>query len=82
MLARDFKGSDKGRDDFFAETPPLEAIRWILSRAAKRRKEERFGKVLFVDAKKAYLNQTCDEDVYIKSPEECGCPESIVKSAR
>ena len=25
MVARDFKGGDKGRDDLFAETPPLEA---------------------------------------------------------
>ena len=25
LVARDFKGNDKGRDDLFAETPPLEA---------------------------------------------------------
>ena len=25
LVGRDFKGGDKGRDDLFAETPPLEA---------------------------------------------------------
>ena len=27
LVARDFKGADKDRDDLFAETPPLEAKR-------------------------------------------------------
>ena len=31
MVARDFKGGDKDRDDLFAETPPLEAKRLLLS---------------------------------------------------
>ena len=33
-MARDFKGNDKGRDDLFAATPPLEAERMLLSSAA------------------------------------------------
>ena len=32
LVARDFKGNDKGRDDLFAATPPLEAKRMLLSR--------------------------------------------------
>ena len=34
MAARDSKGEDKGRDDLFAATAPLEAKRMLLSRAA------------------------------------------------
>ena len=34
LVARDFKSKDKGRDDLFAATPPLEAKRMLLSRAA------------------------------------------------
>ena len=41
MVARDFKGSDKDRDDLFAETPPLEGKRMLLSRAATRRRDGR-----------------------------------------
>ena len=37
LVARDFKGNDKDRDDLFAETPPLEAKRMLISRAATRR---------------------------------------------
>ena len=72
LVARDFKGNDKYRDDLFAETPPLECKRIILSRAATRRTDGRYRKVMFVDARKANLNPTCEEDVYIELPEECG----------
>ncbi len=36
LVARDFKGNAKGRDDLFEATPPLEAKRMLLSRAATR----------------------------------------------
>eukprot|EP00973_Karenia_brevis_P034561 4768027-Karenia_brevis.AAC.1 len=39
VVARDFKGGDKGRDDLFAETPPLEAKRLLLSRALTRMRD-------------------------------------------
>ena len=52
LVARDFKGGDKGRDDLFAETPPLEAKRLSLSRAATRRRDGRIRKLLFIDARK------------------------------
>ena len=37
LVARDFKGGDKDRDDLFAETPPLAAKRLLVSRAATRK---------------------------------------------
>ena len=70
LVARDFKGGDNDRDDLFAETPPLEAKRMLLSRAATRRRDGKFRKLLFVDARKAHLNPKCEDDVYIMLPEE------------
>jgi hypothetical protein len=77
LVARDFKGGDKDRDDLFAETPPLEAKRLLLSRAATRRKDGAWRKLLFVDARKAHLNHVFEEDVYIELPEECGAKKGI-----
>ena len=77
LVARDFKGNDKDRDDLFAETPPLEALRLILSRAATKRGDGRYRKLLFVDIKKAHLNPGCEEDVYIELPEEAGAGEGM-----
>ncbi len=65
LVARDFKGGDKDRDDLFAATPPLESKRLLVSRAATRVKGKLVRKLLFIDAKKAHLNPTCEEDVYI-----------------
>ena len=56
LVARDFKGNDKGRDDLFAATPPLEAKRMLLSRAATITVGSCSRKLLFIDAKKAHLN--------------------------
>ena len=44
-MARDFKGGDKDRDDLFAEAPPSEAKRILLSRAAARRKDGKMRKI-------------------------------------
>jgi hypothetical protein len=55
LVARDFKGGDKGRDDLFADTPPLEAKRMLLSKAATRGKKG-WRKLMFIDVKKAHLN--------------------------
>ena len=71
LVARDFKGADKDRDDLFAETPPLEAKRLLFSRAATMLSDGRFRKLLFIDAKKAHLNPECEGDVYIQLPKEC-----------
>ena len=41
LVAKDFKGNDKDRDDLFAETPPLEAKRMQFSLAATKTKSGR-----------------------------------------
>ena len=74
LVALDFKGGDKDRGFLFADTPPLEAVRMLFSKAATRRRGRRRRKLLFIDVKKAHLNPKCEEDVYIELPEECGAP--------
>ena len=48
LVARDFKGNDKGRDDLYAETPPLAAKKLLISRSSTRRKDFKWRKLLFV----------------------------------
>eukprot|EP00973_Karenia_brevis_P062486 8688191-Karenia_brevis.AAC.1 len=74
MVAKHYRGGDKGRDALFAETPPLEAKRMLMSRAATRRKDGRSRKLMLIDVKKAHLNPVCEEDAYLELPEECHCP--------
>eukprot|EP00973_Karenia_brevis_P011152 1509168-Karenia_brevis.AAC.1 len=74
MVAKNCKGADKGRDDLFAETPPLEAKRLLMSRAVTRRVDGRSRTLMFIDLKKAHQNPVCEEDIYLELPEECHCP--------
>ena len=48
-----FQGNDKGRDDLFAATPPLETKRMLLSKAATIIVGSCSRKLLFI-AKKAH----------------------------
>ena len=70
LVARDFKGADKDRDDLFAATPPLESKRLLISRASTRKNGKLTRKLLFIGAKKAHLNPESEEDVYIQLPDE------------
>ena len=79
MVARDFKGGDKDRDDLFAETPPLEGKRMLFSRAVTRKKGGGSRKLMFIDVRKAHLNPRCEENVYVELPEECVCPEGMCR---
>ena len=64
LVGRDFRGGEKDCDDLLAETPPLEGKRMLLSRAATRKPNGRFRKLMFIDVKKTHLNLRCEEDVY------------------
>ena len=70
-MARDFKGWDKDREDLFAATPPWELKRVMMSRTATYSKRGK-RKLWLVDAKKAHLNSDCDQDAFIRLPEEAG----------
>ncbi len=58
-------------DDFFAATPPLEALRLLLSMAAS---SEQAIKVEVLDARKAHLHAFADRTVFVKLPPEVDEP--------
>jgi hypothetical protein len=53
-------------DDFYAATPPLEALRMLLSEVASKRG----SKLLVMDARKAHLHAMADRLVYVSLPPE------------
>ena len=70
-VARDFKTrGEKDREDLFCATPPLELLRFLLSRQATRWKDGKQRKTMFIHVKKAHLVPECREDVYVELPEE------------
>jgi hypothetical protein len=75
-VARDFKDpKEKDREDLFSATPPIELMRFVLSRQATRRKDGIERKTLFLDIKKAHLAPLCQSDVYVELPEEAEVKE-------
>ena len=75
-VARDFKDKkEKDRYDLFSATPPLEIIRYMLSRQATRRGDGKERKSMYIDVKKAHLMPKCEQDVYVELPEEADVAE-------
>ena len=77
LVARDFKTKEKREhEDLFAATPPIEAGRLVISKAATwgilPNGKKKLRKLMFIDAKKAHLNPYCEDNVYIELPEEAG----------
>ena len=48
--------------DFFSATPPLELMRYMLSRQATIRDDGQERKTMYLDVKKAHLIPKCDQD--------------------
>ena len=79
-VARDFKEKgEKDREDLFSATPPLELIRYAISRQATRRPDGKERKSMYLDVKKAHLIPRCEQNVYVElpveaevEPDECG----------
>ena len=70
-VARDFKDAkEKDREDLFSATPPIEMIRFMLSRQATVRKDKKERKTMYLDIKKAHLAPLCQADVYVELPAE------------
>ena len=86
LVARQLKAHDKSGASFFAPTPPLEALRTILSLAATtvgdwrpcyEKKSEKRTQISLIDISRAYFNAKLDPGVetYVQLPEEdadCG----------
>jgi hypothetical protein len=81
FVAKEF--ADKRSDEFFAATPPLEALRMLLSHAATGRKTSRGGrKILVVDARKAHLHAPAERLVYVDLPPEVRQPGMCARLRR
>ena len=81
LVARDFRGFDKDREDLFAATPPWELKKLLMSHAADR-SNGKTRKMLLIDVKKAHLNSECTEDVFIELPQELGAAQDKVGKLR
>ena len=59
-------------DGLFASTPPLEALRWLLSEAATRDQNGHFGRqvVLVSDVSRAFFEAPAKRKVAVSLPEE------------
>ena len=57
-VGRELKGKDNDRDDLFAATPPLEAKKSLIARAAcqKGAEPQKLKKFGFIDIRKAYCH--------------------------
>ena len=57
-------------ESLFAATPPLEALRLVLSDAASQADTSKPKKLLFIDVKKAHLHADAVREVYVSLPPE------------
>ena len=55
-------------ESLFAATPPLEALRLLLSDAAARTQQSKPKKLLLIDVKKAHLHADAVREVYVSLP--------------
>ena len=69
------------RDDLFAATPPLEAIKFLISSAASQKGIHRVRKLMFIDVSKAYFHAPCRRPVYVKLPAEALEPGNISEAS-
>ena len=72
LVAREIR-QETSDGSMYAATPPLEMVKWLISKAASN--PHLIGtpkelKLSFVDAKRAYFNARCEEDIYIELPHE------------
>ena len=60
-------------------TPPIEMMRYMISRQATRRKDGRERKSMHLDKKKAHVIPLCEQDVYVELPAEAEVQEGRVR---
>ena len=81
LVAKDFKPKSivGDRDDLFAATPPVEAIKLLVAQAAAQSVGGRQRKVMFIDIGKAHLYGPMDTDEYVELPPELARPGKCAK---
>ena len=58
------------RPELFAATPPLEFIKYFISRCASRQRKARPRRLMIQDMSKAYFFAPATKDIYIELPPE------------
>ena len=78
-VAKEFANTKS--DDVFSPTPPLEALRLLLSHAASGRSSSTGGrKIRAVDARKAHLHAFAERHLYVVLPPEVRVPGMLRRS--
>ena len=78
-VAKEFANTKS--NDVFSPTPPLEALRLLLSHAASGRSSSTGGrKILAVDARKAHLHAFAERNLYVVLPPEVRVPGMLRRS--
>merc|ERR1711884_189382 len=72
LVGRELNLSD--RPDLFAATPPLESLRYIVSRCASAQNRRRPHRILSIDVSRAYFYAESIRPVFIQIPEEDRLP--------
>ena len=85
MIAREIK--QKATDSYFAGTPPLALVRYVISRTATRTKTGKRRQLMVLNAKGAYLRADALTETYVKPPhlrdtERCLLLKKTVCTAR
>eukprot|EP00973_Karenia_brevis_P084664 11748684-Karenia_brevis.AAC.1 len=78
LVGREIKKDN--RMDLFAATPPLESLRYIVSRCARNR--HRGFKIMTNDVKRAYFYAAATREIYIEIPAEDWEPGDEAKVAK
>ena len=75
LVAKEIKTDD--RLEYFSATPPLEALRLLLSFAASMPREE--VRVMHIDVRRAYFHARVKRDVYVALPlEDYECGDEVM----
>ena len=68
LVGKEFRTSPD--DALYACTPPLEALRLIMSRAATMGEDARARNIMINDVSRAYVYAECTRPMYIEIPKE------------
>ena len=83
LVAKEVKKRNNTEEEsanFFASTPPLEAVKFLISEAMTKRvsRNNRPLKLSFIDVKKAHLCSDVLRELYVEPPPEANDPPDIV----
>ena len=80
-VARDLRDpSDKDTEDLFSATPPIEMMRYMISRQATRRKDGQERKTMYLTSRKPTWPRGVKQDVYVELRRRRRCKRTSAAS--